>query len=307
MARIHGPGRLSWLIAPWIVSVLALLIHHLAQPPETLRPKIFVLGLSKTGTTSIGDALERLGYRRLGWRDIRSRHLVHSWANGEHDALRGITRWYDAFEDLPWPLMYQEMAELYPDAKFVLSLRKDEETWLRSMSIHVGRGRWQPYTYFYGADTFLGNEEIMRESYRNHSQNVRSYFADKKDRFMEMSIDDGDVNWDVLCQIAMCPGGKAPALSFPRANTAASWNMGWFLDKWQFCWGWLVTRTEEQASHFYYERKDPAIRFVLSAFWRLYDVIERAYTELYFRSLSHIVLPPVTTNGPLKDSYFSES
>lgn len=302
LANRKGMSRLSWSITSIVLALCALLVNRFARPPDALKPKVFVLGLSKTGTTSIGDALERLGYRRLGWRDIRSRHLVHTWANGEYAPLVELTRYYDAFEDLPWPFMYKEMADLYPEAKFVLSLRKDEETWLRSMSVHVGRGRWIPHTYFYGADTFPGNEDIIRNSYRNHSQSVRHHFADKSDRFMELNIDDGDINWDVLCQVALCPDGKVPAVSFPKANTAASWDMGRFLNMWKWCWGWLVTRIEEQASYYYYNSGYPMVRPVLGALWRFYDTVETVYTEIYFRALSGIFLPPVTTSGPLRDT-----
>ncbi|KAF2773960.1 hypothetical protein EJ03DRAFT_251458, partial [Teratosphaeria nubilosa] len=215
-------------------------------------PKIFVLGLSKTGTTSIGDALALLGYKRLGWKDIRSRHLVHTWANGDHSALITQTRYFDAFEDLPWPFMYQEMAEMYPDAKFLLSLRKDDETWLRSMRRHVGRGEWQPYSYFYGTTQVEGNEETVLNSYRNHTENVRAYFRDQPHRYAELNIDHGDPNWDVLCRLADCPDGRVPSVPFPRSNTAANWSNGPVVDRLHFLWSWTITRIEEFSSESVY-------------------------------------------------------
>ncbi|USW48741.1 hypothetical protein Slin15195_G020600 [Septoria linicola] len=293
-ASISAQQRSLWTSLATLIAIFALAVYQLAQPPETLNPKVFVLGFSKTGTTSIGDALERLGYRRLGWRDVRSRHMVYTWAHdGDLTTLVEQTRNYDAFEDLPWPMVYKEMSELYPDAKFVLSLRKDEETWLKSMKRHMGRGEWLPYEWFYGATKFQGNEDIIRESYANHTRDVREYFKDKQDKYMEMSIDDGDVNWDVLCQIAQCPGGRVPSISFPKSNPASSWDMGTIQNAVRFCWGWSVTRTEEQVAKWYYERDVKALKPVFNALWRLYDFVERAYTELEFKIVAFFK-PPLT-------------
>lgn len=293
----HSP---IWTSLAVIVSVLLVTIHQLGQPPEVLKPKVFVLGLSKTGTTSIGDALERLGYRRLGWRDIRSRHSCHTWANGDLSALEDLTRFYDAFEDLPWPMVYREMAERHPTSKFVLSLRKDEDTWLRSMDKHMGRGEWMPYEQFYGATKFQGNEETIRQSYRNHTQRVREYFQDKPDRYMEMNIDDGDINWDALCRVAQCPGGKVPTISFPKSNPASAWDMGFIQNTIRYCWGWTVTRTEEQAAKYYYERDFKVVRAMLRTLWMAYDFVERAYTELEFKIVAWF-LPPLSASHTGRD------
>jgi hypothetical protein len=255
--------------------------HHIAQPPVTLRPKIFVIGLSKTGTSSIGDALALLGYKRLGWKDIRSRHLVHTWYNGDLDALIDQTRYYDAFEDLPWPVMYRELAALYPDAKFVLSLRKDEGTWLRSMRRHVSRGRWEAYQYFYGSTEVDGNEETVLQSYRNHTDNVRAFFRHQPERYTELVIDDGDKNWDVLCRVADCT--QRPGISFPRSNTAAHWQNGALADNLHYFWLWSITRVEELSARSYYRGGWISINALLAAIWTVVSTIEQACSEVYFR------------------------
>jgi hypothetical protein len=278
--------RYLYALVPLLLSALILLTaKQIAQPSPSLRPKIFVIGLSKTGTTSIGDALTLLGYKRLGWKDIRSRQLVHSWANGDYDSLVAQTRYFDAFEDLPWPAMYQEMAEMYPDAKFLLSLRKDEQTWLRSMRTHVGRGEWQPYRYFYGTTQVDGNEETVLASYRNHTDRVREYFQDKPDRYAEICIDDGDKNWEVLCRVAECPEGRIPSIEFPRSNSAASWSRGVFLDNLHWFWSWTITRMEEIISDSVYRGGWSGINALLGFGWKVVDVIELACSELTHRAI----------------------
>jgi len=276
---------LAFASFPILLSTLILLVaYQVAQPPASLKPKVFVIGLSKTGTSSIGDALALLGYKRLGWKDIRSRHLVHTWANGDHTALIDQTRYYDAFEDLPWPFMYREMAEMYPDARFILSLRKDEQTWLRSMRRHVGRGSWQPYAYFYGTNEVDGHEQTVLNSYRNHTQNVRNYFEDQPHRYTELNIDDGDLNWEVICRVAECPAGSVPWIPFPRSNTAAHWNNGAIVDNLHFLWSWSITRIEELSSTSFYRGGWSGVNALLITVWGVVSVIEQACSELYYKA-----------------------
>ncbi|KAK4548606.1 hypothetical protein LTR36_009516 [Oleoguttula mirabilis] len=284
---------MRYTVALLILSALVLFAaNHIAQPLETLRPKIFVIGLSKTGTTSIGDALALLGYKRLGWKDIRSRHLVHTWANGDYGALIDQTRYFDAFEDLPWPFMYRQMAEMYPDAKFLLSLRKDEQTWLRSMRRHVGRGPWQPYSYFYGATQVDGNEEAVLNAYRNHTDSVRAYFRELPHRYAEINIDEGDMKWEVLCKLAGCPEGRVPSVGFPKSNTAAHWSNGVIADNLHRFWSRSISGIEELSSSSYYRGGWHSVNIVLAVCWSVVSVIEQACSELYFTTM-------VATTEPL--------
>ena len=286
MKTSSSPSALwSWATIPILLLAILLALDRWTQPPsaETLKPKVFVLGLSKTGTTSIGDALQKLGYRRLGWRDVRSRHLVQTFTHGDLKPLVELTHYFDAFEDLPWPLLYCEMAEMYPDAKFILSMRKTEETWLRSMRTHMGRGKWLPYSQFYGADTMDGNEDIILESYVNHTKKVREYFRDKPHRYVELNIDDGDVNWRTICQVAQCPDGKVMDIKFPKSNSVASWEMGYILDNVRWSWGFVVTRVDEFASEHYYASGRTVLRALLGFGWNICDVVDRAWTEFYFQ------------------------
>ncbi|KAK3636942.1 hypothetical protein LTR56_012602 [Elasticomyces elasticus] len=273
--------RYAAAIIPLFISALIIFAaRQIAQPPATLRPKIFVIGLSKTGTSSIGDALALLQYKRLGWKDIRSRHLVHTWANGDYSALIDQTRYFDAFEDLPWPYMYRQMAEMYPDAKFLLSLRKDERTWLESMRRHVGRGSWQGYRYFYGATEVDGHEDVVLQSYTNHTNEVRAYFQDKPDRYGELVIDDGDKNWEVLCRMAECPEGRVPSIPFPKSNTAAHWQQGALIDNLHFMWSWSITRMEELSAESYYQGG-----------WSVVNGLLDACSELYYKTMIAIAEP----------------
>lgn len=178
--------------------------------------------------------------------------------------------------------MYEEMAALFPDSKFVLSLRKDEETWLRSVKTHFGRGKWLPYEFFYGADVFEGNEGVIRDSYRSHTGSVREFFEDKPGRMVELNIDAGDVNWEVLCRVAVCPEDMAALGGFPRSNSAESWDSGAVVGGFGWLRGWIVTRTEEWVSKVYYGNCSEWTRHFLRLCWRLYDAVETMMVSAYF-------------------------
>jgi hypothetical protein len=271
-------------LAVLLIAILLLTCNEVAQPSPRLKSKVFVIGLSKTGTTSFGNALEVLGYKKLGWKDIRSRHLVHCYVNDDLGPVIEQTKYYDAFEDLPWARLYRQMSELYPDSKFILSLRKDDETWSNSMRRHVKRGRWLPYTHFYGADTWEGNEATILQSYQNHTQNVREFFKDKPHRYLELKIDDGDANWAPLCRFLECPGGITPSQSFPKKNTAAHWHDGNGILAWlHWFWGWTLARLEEHTAYWFYERREPSVRAILSLIWRTVDLIDQACSEIYYK------------------------
>ncbi|TKA24430.1 hypothetical protein B0A50_06750 [Salinomyces thailandicus] len=112
---------LSPAILPSSILLIAALV---AQRSPSLGPKIFVIGLfnpSLVSPTGIGDVLALLGYKRLGWKVVRFRHLVHTFIKRDYRALIHQTRFYDAFGNLLWPMVYQEMAETCPESRFILS------------------------------------------------------------------------------------------------------------------------------------------------------------------------------------------
>lgn len=270
-------------VLPLVLSAILLGVNLLAQPNVDLRPKVFVIGLSKTGTTSIGNALALLGYKRIGWKDIRSRHLVHTYINGNVQPLIEQTEYFDAFEDLPWPFVYEQMADLYPDAKFLLSLRKDEQTWLQSMKRHQSRGVWEPAVRFYGTQDIDGKGEVVLDAYRSHTANVRRFFRNKPGRYAELVVDnDSDTNWRALCSVAQCPEGGIPSVEFPKSNTIAHWREQSFVGRLHSLWGWSICRVEEICVDLYYGRRWPWLRFMLEQTWRLISVVELACCDLYF-------------------------
>ncbi|KAF1989153.1 hypothetical protein K402DRAFT_391311 [Aulographum hederae CBS 113979] len=296
MARSFNPI----VFFPLLITLLA----YLSQPPHPrdLKPKVFVLGLSKTGTTSLGDGLAQLGYKRLGWKSILSRYLSYSYhryalspADEQErlaylDILKRQTEYYDAFEDLPWPFVYAEMAKMYPSAKFIL-LTRDEGKWMKSMRTHLARGIWIGYEWFYGVEAINSklDEETALQAYRKHNTAVEGYFADKPGRLMEMNIDEGQATWECLCSFISCkhvPDGK-----FPRSNSAESWGDGTLMGKLGAIPMTIISRVEEAVVSLLENQKGTRLEsFVLKGmflFWKAVLVLDQATVETwwYFRDI----------------------
>ena len=97
--------------------------------------KVFGIGLSKTGTTSLTRALRVLGYRATHFplSALRCSSEVPQLAV---DRIRKR----DAFTDTPIPHFYRELDRFFPGSKFVLTVR-NVESWLDSCAInHVWPG-----------------------------------------------------------------------------------------------------------------------------------------------------------------------
>ena len=108
--------------------------------------KIFCIGLSKTGTTSVTDALKILGYDAVHWYATRLafRYVDDETCDGIDIDWSFFER-HDAFADTPIARIYPRLDERYPDAKFILTLR-DADAWLASFADQFARGGLDPFS-----------------------------------------------------------------------------------------------------------------------------------------------------------------
>jgi hypothetical protein len=177
--------------------------------------KVLGVGWAKTGTTTLGDCLETLGYshRRA---DLS---LVAGLATGDLDAIFDVADAHDSFEDWPWLLLFKEFDQRYPGSKFILTTR-DEESWLRSyrnMLANQGQASAQmnqTRRTLYGLDFPHVTDDQLVERYRRHHREVREYFAGRPDDLLEVNWQAGD-GWEQLCGFL---GHAVPDLPFPQAN-----------------------------------------------------------------------------------------
>jgi hypothetical protein len=179
--------------------------------PAPQKNKVVVVGLSKTGTSTMRVMLEALGYTVCGPRkDLLAHVRANNWA-----ALDPVVDSHDAFEDWPWPLAYQHIFARYPNARFILTKRKSFDAWFRSLVNH-GRGS-SPFRGMYrnyGHYRPDGNEAAFREIYDGHTAQVQAFFADKPGQLIDFCLETGD-GWEALCRHI---GEPVPDCPVPHIN-----------------------------------------------------------------------------------------
>lgn len=151
-----------------------------------MKPKVFGLGLSRTGTTSLTVALERLGWDTKHYPNPT--RLI-SEAN-QHDALT----------DIPVILMFQEFDVIFPEAKFILTVR-DKKSWLKSCKNHwtkKSRGGVSLLVRRAVFGTGQFDSDIFMRAYKRHLQFVREYFKGRRDKLLIMDIIGGE-GYGKLC------------------------------------------------------------------------------------------------------------
>lgn len=178
---------------------------------KLLSPKVFGIGFQKTGTSSLGRALEHLGYRVIAGGLKVGRPI------SEDMILRNVARTlekYDAVEDTPWPLIYRQLDAMAPESKFILTVR-DPDEWLKSMVGHFGGISSPMHEWVYGHACPTGHEDAYMDRYLRHNAEVKSYFAGRPGDLLVMDFVKGD-GWEMLCDFL---GKPAPGKKFPRKNT----------------------------------------------------------------------------------------
>ena len=149
------------------------------------------------------------------------------------------------------------MAHLYPDAKFILTLRKNEKDWLTSIKGHTSRRAWIGHDYVYGASRAEGNEESYLKAYRNHTASVRSFFGGRENatRLLEWVIDTqertekgGGERWGVLLKFLDLPDSemlREELGEFPWTNRTDSWRDKILMRNVWYAWDVIMYHLEE--------------------------------------------------------------
>jgi hypothetical protein len=193
------------------------LYQYLGYIPKS-RPYVFGIGLSKTGTTSLNDALEILGFR--------AEHLPPSTRVDAQGKIMLNWPWWlsksDAATDLSVAAVFGELRMLFPNAYFIYTPR-DLDKWLDSCRRHfthdlAARRVAQKNFHlmelsqaFYGS--FLYDEALYRAAYERHDQTVRAAFQGDP-AFLEFDLI-SNADWAPLCNFLDRP---IPDRPFPKSN-----------------------------------------------------------------------------------------
>jgi len=190
-------------------------VRRFLNKPQT---RVFCIGFQKTGTSSLERALIILGYKvvntkywhRYMW--IKNLHKPKSREN----LLRSLfDSKFDAAADNPFPMCFRELDRLYPDAKFVLSVR-EESNWIKSAQNHFHKNPTPMLDYVYckyKTDPIV-DEELWINTYRQHNKDVLAHFKDQPDRLLIMKTEEFDFE-----SLAIFLDRPLNVKEFPRVNT----------------------------------------------------------------------------------------
>ncbi len=174
------------------------------------KAKVFCVGFHKTGTSSLSNALTKLGYRVRTCGpfvvDFETRNRVCEAAFAEVEK-------YDAFQDNPWPIIYQELDQKYPGSKFILTTRPTDK-WIKSVVGYFGSKDSSMRKWIYGVGHPEGHEDVYLERYERHYREVREYFQNRPEDILEISITEGE-RWEKLCPFL---DKEIPDFDFPYTN-----------------------------------------------------------------------------------------
>jgi hypothetical protein len=182
--------------------------------------KVFGIGLSRTGTHSLTKALNVLGYNVThyptcaGTLDALQEGLVDFPCVVNGDGMTDITT-------IPY---ITELDRRYPNSKFILTVRHDEEEWLESVKRHWNKERQYKDRVLairdhlrlkvYGQIEF--DKEHFLSVYKTHTARMVEYFSGRGDLLI-MDITSGDG----YAQLASFLGCIVPARPFPHIARSA--------------------------------------------------------------------------------------
>lgn len=192
--------------------------------------KVIGAGFGRTGTLSLKAALERLGRGPCY-------HMVELLKHPEHGplwtaALHGeAIDWEELFGDYgsatDWPActFWSELAERYPEAKVVLTVRDPERWWdsIDSTVFAVSRAGRLPTTNAVAEigqlvmdaafDGLTTDREHVIRRFEEHNERVRQGIP--RERLLVFRVSDG---WVPLCEFL---GAEVPDEPFPHLNQGA--------------------------------------------------------------------------------------
>ena len=186
--------------------------------------KVVGVGLGRTGTNSLCEALNHLGIPTKHFPGPLTRD--HLLSGRKHLAVLKDYQGIANGTGVPFRRIDRE----YPGSKFVITTRRDRNAWLESKRRYAALEleHWPRYDaerreskrvireQVYGSFEF--DAAVWLESYERHMQAVLDYFADRPSSLLVMDITAGD-GWNVLCPFLGVP---SPTIGFPHANSLES-------------------------------------------------------------------------------------
>ena len=183
-------------------------------------------GFGRTGTMSLKLALDRLGFGPCYhmvevFKNPKASGYWEAAADGRPVDWEEVFAGYGSTVDWPSATFYKQLANAYPEAKVILTVR-DPEAWFAStqatiFSRHIRddtEDDWQRMVLKVISDLFdrrMTDKAKLIEVYRRHNEEVRRTIP--QERLLVYEVADG---WEPLCRFL---DAEVPNESMPRANS----------------------------------------------------------------------------------------
>jgi len=187
--------------------------------------KVIGAGYGRTGTMSMKLALEQLGFGPCYhmvevFRNPASIGLWEAAADGKPDWAQ-IFAGYSSTVDWPSATFYKELADAYPEAKVILTLR-DPEAWYRSTQATIFAREFppnseEPFLRMVSKcvgrlfDQRMHDKETLISVYNRHNETVQKVIP--AERLLVYDVAEG---WAPLCGFLGVPVPDSP---MPKVNT----------------------------------------------------------------------------------------
>jgi hypothetical protein len=174
--------------------------------------KVFGIGLTKTGTSSLSDALTHVGLRTMHWPKCHQDFFD-----------------YQALTDITVSSRFKELDQMFPGSLFIYTERMTEE-WLPSVLRHYETAGRAVARLIDSRRMFVQEAEIrlygttrpsgvdFTTAYHAHHENVLNYFRSRPDALLRLDITSGD-GWEPLCRFLRLPVRETP---FPHRHKSAA-------------------------------------------------------------------------------------
>jgi hypothetical protein len=191
--------------------------------------KIFGIGLSRTGSSSLTRALSRLGYNARHFPvDMTTQREYRAFFEQPRERLLlTVLNTTDAITDNPVSKVYPALDAAYPGSRFIMTTR-DKDDWLRSCErwwttaidpwiVEDWTGASGPFmtlvtSVVYGSPRF--DRDRFAATWDEHERQVADYFRGREDDLLVMDICAGD-GWSKLAPFL---GDDIPEDPFPHLN-----------------------------------------------------------------------------------------
>ena len=198
------------------------------------KPKVFCIGMNKTGTTTMLKTFKKLNFRTAP--QIKQEQDIGDInSSNQHAKIKKFCWKYNFFQDLPFSQgdFYQKIDQIFPKSKYILTVR-DSEKWFESLcnfhliyfrkmglnfknitevkKEHIKKFNWVKEGYYYNYTkkfwisefkdnqviydwNLLYNKDHYISVYEKRNKEIQTYFQRKKEDLLIFNVNE---NKDIL-------------------------------------------------------------------------------------------------------------